>query len=110
MKQFIKFTVLGLLLFSCSAKNDTADATGSFEAIETIISAEASGKLLQFTINEGDEVKAGELVGYIDSTQLHLSRLQLQQSQKAVLSGKPDIKTQLEALESELENAKADKK
>jgi HlyD family secretion protein len=110
MKQFIKLTVLGLLLFSCSAKNEMADATGSFEAIETIISAEANGKLLQFTINEGDEVKAGQLIGYIDSTQLHLTRLQLQQSQKAVLSGKPDIKTQLEALESELENAKTDKK
>jgi HlyD family secretion protein len=110
MKQLIILTVLRFLLFSCTAKNETADATGSFEAIETIISAEASGKLLQFTINEGDEVKAGQLVGYIDSTQLHLTRLQLQQSQKAVLSGKPDIKTQLEALESELENAKADKK
>jgi HlyD family secretion protein len=110
MKQFIKLTTLGFILFSCTAKNETADATGSFEAIETIVSAEANGKLLQFNINEGDEVKAGQVVGYIDSTQLHLTRLQLQQSQKAVLSGKPDIKTQLEALESELDNAKADKK
>jgi HlyD family secretion protein len=110
MKKFIKLTALGLLLFSCTAKNETADATGSFEAIETIISAEASGKLLQFTINEGDEVKAGQLVGYIDSTQLYLTRLQLQQSQRALLSGRPDIKTQLDALERELDNAMADKK
>lgn len=109
MKPFFKLTTLGFLLFSCTAKDEPADATGSFEAIETIISAEANGKLLQFDISEGDEVKAGQLVGYIDSTQLYLTRLQLLQSQKAVLSGRPDINTQLEALQRELENANADK-
>src|SRR5882672_3588999 len=102
MKQFIKLTTLGCFLFSCTTKNETADATGSFEAIETIISAEANGKLMQFTAHEGDEIKAGQQIGYIDSTQLHLTRLQLLQSQKALLSGRPDINTQLEALESEL--------
>jgi len=109
MKRLIKLSALGFLLFSCTAKNETADATGSFEAIETIISAEATGKLLKFDINEGDEVKAGELIGYIDSMQMHLTRLQLQQSQKALLSGRPDINTQLEALQRELDNATADK-
>ena len=109
MKQLIQLTTLGFLLFSCTKKNEMADATGSFEAIETIISAEANGKLLLFGINEGDEVKAGQLIGYIDSTQLYLTRLQLLQSQKAVLSGRPDINTQLEALQRELDNANADK-
>jgi len=64
---------------------------------------------LLFGINEGDQVKAGQLIGYIDSTQLYLTRLQLLQSQKAVLSGRPDINTQLEALQRELDNANADK-
>jgi len=109
MKQLIQLTTLGFLLFSCTKKNEMADATGSFEAIETIISAEANGKLLLFGINEGDQVKAGQLIGYIDSTQLYLTRLQLLQSQKAVLSGRPDINTQLEALQRELDNANADK-
>ena len=109
MKQLIQLTTLGFLLFSCTKKNEMADATGSFEAIETIISAEANGKLLLFGINEGDQVKAGQLIGYIDSTQLYLTRLQLLQSLKAVLSGRPDINTQLEALQRELDNANADK-
>jgi HlyD family secretion protein len=109
MKQIIQLTILGFLLFSCAAKNETADATGAFEATETIISAEATGKLLQFTAKEGVEVKAGQLLGYVDSTQLYLTRLQLVQNQKAVLSGKPDINTQLEALQRELDNAMADK-
>jgi HlyD family secretion protein len=110
MKKIIKLSALGFLLFGCAAKEDQADATGSFEATETIVSAEASGKLLRFDLNKGAEAKAGQVVGYIDSMQLHLTRMQLLQSQKAVLSNKPDVKAQLEALESELENAKSDKK
>jgi HlyD family secretion protein len=109
MNQLIKLAILAFLLLSCTAKNEMADASGSFEATETIISAEANGKLLQFNASEGEEVKAGQLMGYIDSTQLYLTRLQLLQNQKAVLSGRPDIKTQLEALEQELDNATADK-
>lgn len=109
MKQTIQITALGLLLFSCTSTNETADATGSFEAIETIVSSEATGKLMEFSILEGDEVKAGQPIGYVDSTQLHLTRLQLLQNQKAILSGRPDINTQLEALERELDNARSDK-
>lgn len=101
---------IGLLAFSCSSEKNSADATGSFEATETIVSSEATGKILQFTVAEGDEVKAGQMIGYIDSTQFHLNKLQLLQNQKAILSGRPDIKTQLEALERELEVAKSDKK
>jgi len=110
MKEIIKLIVLGSFLVACSAKDEMPDATGSFEATETIISAEATAKLIQFEIREGDEVKAGQLIGYIDSTQLHLTRLQLIQSQKALLSGRPNTKVQLEALQRELDNAMADKK
>src|SRR5688572_25947967 len=110
MKEIIKLIVLGFFLLSCSAKDERADATGSFEATETIISAEATGKLIQFTIREGDEVKAGQVIGFIDSTQLHLTRLQLIQSQKAMLSGRPNTKVQVEALQRELDNAILDKK
>lgn len=100
---------LGLFICSCQSESNEADATGAFEATETIISAEASGKIMMLDISEGDQVKAGQVVGYIDSTQLHLSKLQLLQSQKAILSGRPDTKTQLEALQRELEVAVSDK-
>lgn len=107
------FPILSILMISltaCDNSNGNYDASGTFEATETIISAEANGKIMTFTVNEGDQVKAGEVLGYIDSTQLHLTRLQLIQNQKAVLSGKPDINTQLESLQRELDNALSDKK
>jgi HlyD family secretion protein len=109
MKHIHLSAIVVIMLWSCASKKDEADASGTFEATETIISSEANGKILQFNINEGDQVKAGQVMGYIDSTQLHLTRLQLMQSQKAVLTGRPDIKSQTEAFETELENAKSDK-
>lgn len=109
----LNFSILAIALGAltgCDNENNKHDASGTFEATETIISAEANGKIMILSVNEGDEVKVGQLLGYIDSTQLYLSKLQLQQNQKAILSGRPDIKTQLEALERELDNALADKK
>ena len=75
------------LLASCNSDKNNHDASGTFEAVETIVSAEASGKILEFNLNEGDELKQGDRIGYIDSTQLYLQRLQLSQNKKAILSG-----------------------
>lgn len=104
--------LLLLLLFgmiSCKVKTNNYDASGSFEAIETIISAEVSGKILQFNIEEGEQLDSGQLIGFIDSTQLHLSKLQLGQNKKAILSGRPQANIQVEALKTELANAVLDR-
>ncbi len=77
---------LFLLLFgmvSCKEKTNNYDASGSFEATETIIAAETSGKILQLNIEEGQQLDSGQLIGFIDSTQLHLSKLQLDAKQKS---------------------------
>jgi HlyD family secretion protein len=107
------FTVLilsGVALFSCNNNNSEYDATGTFEADEVIISAEASGKILAFNLEEGQVVKQGEQVGFIDTTQLHLSKLQLRENQKAVLAGRPNTRTQIEATKKEIENVQLEKK
>ena len=111
----MKNTVINILLFalmlaSCKNDNDLYDASGTFEATETIVSAEANGKILELNLEEGESLKQGTQVGYIDSIQLHLTRLQLMQNRKAILSGRPDVTTQIESLQKELENAMNDKK
>jgi HlyD family secretion protein len=108
----IKFTLaaFGLITFACSNGDSDYDATGVFEATETIVSAEASGKLTTFHLEEGQALKAGARVGTIDSTQLHLTRLQLRENQRAVQAGKPDVRTQIEATKREIENAKVEKR
>lgn len=96
-------------LFACSNGKHEFDASGNFEAVETVVSAEANGKILALNISEGQVLNQHQQVGYIDSTQLHLARLQLAQNRRAILSGKPDISIQLEALQKELDNAVSDR-
>jgi len=97
--------LLLLSIVSCKEKANNYDASGSFEAKETIIAAEATGKILQLNIEEGQPLDSGQLIGFIDSTQLQLTRLQLVQSKKAILSGRPEANAQVEALRSELSSA-----
>ena len=106
----IFFLLWMALLGACSNNGSDADATGTFEATEVIVSAEANGKLLSFNLEEGQTVQKGELVGAVDSVSLHLNKLQLMQSQRAVLAGQQDVRTQLESLRKELVNAEADQR
>ena len=100
---------LCLSIMSCKEKSNNYDASGSFEAVETIIAAETTGKILQFNIEEGQQLDSGQLVGFIDSAQLALTRVQLMQNKKAILSGRPEANTQVEALKTELSNAIRDR-
>lgn len=70
----------GMIFSSCSSNNDISDAYGNFESDEVIISAEESGRLLFFSVNEGDKVALGDVVGLIDTTMLSIKRDQLMAS------------------------------
>ena len=94
-----------VLLSSCTGKKGEYDASGSFEADETIISAEASGNLKQFNLEEGQTLQLGQEVGYIDSVQLSLKKKQLEAQINALLSKKPNVSTQLAALQEQLKTA-----
>jgi HlyD family secretion protein len=65
------------LLAACSGNSRKADAYGNFEALEVTVSAQGSGQLLWFDVEEGRRLKAGDVVGVIDTTDLYLSKQQL---------------------------------
>ena len=96
-------------IVSCNDKENQFDASGSFEAIETILSAEANGQIQKLDVQEGQQLEAGQKVGYIDSTQLHISKMQILQSKKAILSGRPQTAVQTESLKRQLDNALLDR-
>jgi HlyD family secretion protein len=98
-----------LITASCKEKSVSFDASGSFEAVETIISAEGNGQILQLNVQEGQALDSGNVVGFIDSSQLHLSRLQMVQNKKAILSGRPQPNIQTESLKKELAAAVLDR-
>jgi HlyD family secretion protein len=93
-----------LSLAACQDNEVTSDAYGKFEAREVIISAEASGKLIQFDVEEGQQLKAGELVGLIDTTLLHLQREQLRAKIRAVTGKTQDAEPQVRVLQERRQN------
>jgi HlyD family secretion protein len=111
MKKIRYFIPLFFLAFySCSSDNDRSEATGVFETTEIIVSAESSGKILRLSIYEGDEVGKDQVLGQIDTTQLYLNKLQVEANKLALLSGRPDIQSQLDVIQTEIATAEHEKK
>jgi HlyD family secretion protein len=87
-------SILLIALASCKNNKNNFDASGSFEAEETIISAEAPGTIKQLDIEEGMVLQAGQTIGYIDSIQLYLKKKQLEAQLKATGKKIPNITAQ----------------
>ena len=99
-----------LALFSaCGNGAPKYDATGTFETTEVLVSAEASGRLLYFDIEEGMLLKAGEEVGVVDTVQLYLKKLQLEASLKSVEAQRPDILKQVAATKEQISAAQRER-
>jgi HlyD family secretion protein len=107
MKKVI-FIIAAAVVISCSGNKNEFDATGTFEAVETIIPAEASGIIKELKVEEGNTLKEGQVVGYIDTIQLSLKREQLLAQIKATQSKKPDINSQLDVYREQLKQANID--
>lgn len=84
IKPFLLLSISSLLLVSCKDESNTSDAFGNFDVDETIISAEAAGKLTSFSILEGQFLKAGQIVGNIDSTNLVLQRNEIEANRSSI--------------------------
>lgn len=99
-----------LMLSACGSGMPDYDATGTFEATEVIVSAEAAGKLLQLDAEEGTRLRSGEEIGLIDTVQLYLKKLQLEASMKSVENQRPDLAKQIAATKQQIATAKREKK
>jgi len=101
--------ILLLSLSSCSGDNGKADGYGNFEATEITISAENSGKLMQFNVKEGDLLEKGVFIGYIDTIPLALKREQLLSSRAVVSSQSKSVLSQISVLNAKLKTANTNK-
>ena len=97
---------LALMLNACGNKEKDFDATGVFEATETVVYAEQSGSLTTFDVDEGDRLEQGREVALIDTVQLWLKIAQTEASRKVYQSQKPDMEKQLAATREQLAKAR----
>lgn len=108
MKSFTLFPVL-FFLVACSSGTPEYDATGTFEATDVVVSAEASGKILGLDVEEGTVLKAGQKAGIIDTVQLYLKKLQLEAGVKSVEGQRPDILKQVAATKEQIVQAQRER-
>ncbi len=110
MKRFIPLVLLSALaLASCNNGKNKYDATGSFEAKEIIVSAEAAGKIINFDVEEGDLLKEGQQIGNIDSTQIMLQKESVLANASGMKAQKPNVNTQTAAMQEQIKTLENEK-
>ncbi|MGK0364702.1 MAG: HlyD family secretion protein [Saprospiraceae bacterium] len=102
IKSIIQLIVVTILLSACSNTEKGYDASGSFEAIERTISAEATGKIKTLKIEEGQLLKAGDVIGSIDVSNLSIRSEQVQSSIYAINKKTNSATSQIIVLQSQL--------
>jgi HlyD family secretion protein len=107
--KYIMLVILAFAAVACNNNNDKSDAYGNFEATEVIVSSQANGKLLSLNITEGQVLKAGEIYGFVDTTDLFLKKQQLQAQKEAVSSKISNITAQIDVLKQQKQNLEIDK-
>jgi len=107
-----KWIIIGLIVFisSCSTKEKKSDAYGNFEATETTVSSEVSGKIIFLTIEEGNGLEANQRIGLIDTIQLSLKREQLIAQRKGISSKSSNVLAQINVLNEQKSNSMVEKK
>jgi HlyD family secretion protein len=103
-KYIIPFLLIGL--FSCKNEQNY-DASGTFEADEVMVSAQATGEIIELKLEEGDILKENQNVGLIDGKGIELQKDQVLSSINAL-----DLKTnsaapQISVLQSQFNSQKS---
>ncbi|MGC4102755.1 HlyD family secretion protein [Ferruginibacter sp.] len=104
MKHINTLTIAFLCLAFSACKNNesNADATGTFEADETVVSSELPGKLLSFRVEEGMLIPKDSVVGTVDAKNISLQQEQVEASIKALGEKTSNVQPQVQLLQNQL--------
>ncbi|MDL2243267.1 efflux RND transporter periplasmic adaptor subunit [Bacteroidales bacterium OttesenSCG-928-J19] len=102
----VLFIGIVLLFSACGNKDKQYDASGIFEAREVIVSAQGTGEIKDFQVEEGQVLEIGKPLGYIDTVQLYLKKMQLLSSMEAVASRQYNVSRQVASLEQQIATQK----
>lgn len=100
--------VLYVMLISCGDDEKGHDATGTFEAKEVIVSAEVTGKVLRFPLEEGDYIAKGDTSVYLDFVDFSIQQAQIDATMEAVEDRKQSAAPQVTIYEQQLIAADAE--
>lgn len=104
MKKIQMIALSILLLGGCKNSKPTSDAYGNFEAVETIVSSEAAGKLLNMEVKQGDKIVADQTIALVDTTELILKKQQTESQLLASETKKQNVTAQINVLKEQKKN------
>jgi HlyD family secretion protein len=94
--------ITSLLIIGCTSNENEFDASGTFEADETIVSSEMPGKILTFNVEEGMHLGKDSVVGTVDATNIDLQQQQVEASINALNEKTANVQPQIELLQNQL--------
>lgn len=101
MKNIITISVFIFLIVSCNGNGNLSDAYGNFEATEIIVSSEANGSIISLNLENGQSLKAGQLVATVDTVALYLKEKQLKAMKNEIAMNTHDVLSQIDVLKEQ---------
>lgn len=112
IRSFFYVSMLSSAIAGCNWNKNIADASGTFEVDEVVVSSEVTGQIKALNIDEGSILKKDSIIGYIDSVPLSLQKAQVEATINALhqktMNVAPSIKLlkdQIAVQKVQLENA-----
>lgn len=102
--------IAATIVTSCNNETMEADAYGNFEANETLVSAEAAGKIVRFTVSEGQDLELNQVVGLVDTIMQALQLNEINAQYTRVQANFANIDAQISVARQQKENLETDLK
>lgn len=106
MKKYILLAAL-FSLAACNNSDNNYDASGTFEADELMVTAKATGTILQLNVEEGQQLTINEKVGEIDPKNVELQKEQVIASMDAIEQKTNSALPQIQVLQSQISGQSA---
>ncbi len=98
------FMIITMLLLSSCSETVAPDAYGNFEDDATTVSANNAGQLVEYSVEEGKQYTKGDIVGIVDTMQLHLKKEILFASMSTIDAKAQNVESQKSVLDEQLAN------
>jgi HlyD family secretion protein len=105
--KYVLFATAIVATSACKEADKVFDASGTFEADEIMVAAEASGKILDLKVAEGDNLTANQVIGAIDGANIGLQKEQIAASINALDQKTNDAAPQIAVFQQQIETAKS---
>ena len=103
IRTFLYVSMLATFIVAgCDWNKQEADASGTFEVDEVVVSSEVTGQIKVLNVSEGSVLQKDSVVGYIDSVPLQLQKDQVVASIHALREKTSDVGPSIKLLKDQI--------